>query len=484
MSTCTKSTLINRCGASSLTTVARSAIASNVLVTCMVSSILLIGWAPHDLGAAEIYYHSNTYDSSTTTFPSTGFPVAVKFDLPIPSQTYQIGSLGILSQGDLNPFPANTQIAVRVWDSSGAPVYTSSAFDFSGKDASLNMRWLDISAAHIQVTNSFYMGYQDLTGTTHFGYKVDSSAGNNYGHSYRYDVGAGIWTAGSEDLWFNANVQLVGLTWVGAGSDWNYGSNWRTSTADYALGYSHTFDDTATGTTVDLSGGGFTPSSVLFHNSSKNYTITGASGIAGTATVTKQGTGTVTMSSVNTYSGLTTVEAGRLVLKGNTKAMVPVLNYGGTNIKGGMLVLDYTGESDPVNTVKSLLTASYNGGAFDTGKFQSSTASSRYGLGWTDNTGTSKITIAYTTYGDLNLDGTTNFTDLSKFLSKYNSPGVWADGDTNYDGMVNFVDLSKLLSVYGPPPLPPLIQSPEPSSVIMLTIASLIGAWTIRRRRR
>ncbi len=46
------------------------------------------------------------------------------------------------------------------------------------------------------------------------------------------------------------------------------------------------------------------------------------------------------------------------------------------------------------------------------------------------------------------MDGTTNFTDLSKFLSKYNQAGVWADGDFNYDGMVDFADLSKLLSTY------------------------------------
>ncbi len=46
------------------------------------------------------------------------------------------------------------------------------------------------------------------------------------------------------------------------------------------------------------------------------------------------------------------------------------------------------------------------------------------------------------------MDGSTDFTDLSKLLSKYNQTGVWADGDTNYDGVINFTDLSKLLSTY------------------------------------
>ncbi len=278
----------------------------------------------------------------------------------------------------------------------------------------------------------------------------------------------------------------VDVTWTGGvNSTWNPGTgNWKTTSGGAAAPYSDgtdvTFSDSATGTTTANISANVTPSSVVFNNSSKNFTITGASGIGGTATVLKQGTGTVTMSSVNTYSGVTTVEAGKLILSGAAKAMVPVLNNGGANIKGGMLVLDYATEADPVATVKSLLTTSYAAGAWNTGNFQSSTASSSRGLGWNDNTSTSKINVAYTVYGDTNLDGTTNFTDLSKLLSKYGQSGVWADGDANYDGTVNFTDLSKMLSTYGQS-VGTLTPSPEPSSIIMLVIAGLVGAWVIRR---
>ncbi len=252
----------------------------------------------------------------------------------------------------------------------------------------------------------------------------------------------------------------VDVTWSGAGSStWStaVGSgNWKktsdATSADYFNGVNVVFNDTATGTSVFIDGADVTPSTITFNDSSKNFTVTGAQGIAGaTTTVTKQGTGTVTINTLNTYSGVTTVEAGKLVLQGIAQAMVPALNGAGANIKGGMLVLDYSGEADPVVAIKTLITTSYNAGSgthFNTGKFQSTTADTTRGLGWIDNTTTNTISIAYTMYGDANLDGSVNFSDLSKLLSKYNQAGVWADGDFNYDGMVDFADLSKLLSTY------------------------------------
>ncbi len=318
------------------------------------------------------------------------------------------------------------------------------------------------------------------------GYWGDDIGGNTGDYLIASNVGSNLPLEGvvSAVMGFRiVNLSAAGgdVVWTGTGDTaWSNTANW--SPASTPNGVMNTFDDTATGLTADIASAA-TPTSVVFNNSSKNFTITGASGIGGTATVLKQGTGTVTMSSVNTYSGVTTVEAGKLILTGAAKAMVPVLNNGGADIKGGMLVLDYASEADPVATVKSLLTTSYAAGAWNTGKFQSSTASASRGLGWNDNTGTSKINVAYTVYGDTNLDGTTNFTDLSKLLSKYGQSGVWADGDANYDGTVNFTDLSKMLSTYGQS-VGTLTPSPEPSSIFMLLaggVAMLICAW--RRRR-
>ncbi len=302
-------------------------------------------------------------------------------------------------------------------------------------------------------------------------------------------------TSGGVDYalaWYAATPDV---TWIGVGgTTWSTATasnNWKKpvngSLADYTDGVNVTFDDLATETTVDISTADVTPANVLFNNSTNNFTITGTKGIAGVGTtVTKRGTGTVTIGSVNQYTGKTIVEAGTLVLQGTTNAMAPVLTSGGADITGGMLVLDYSSEASPAATVDTLMRASYDPAGpnhFDVGQFMSTTADDSHGLGWVDNPATEKISVAYTLYGDTNLDGTTNFTDLSKLLSTYNQSGVWADGDTNYDGTVNFTDLSKMLSTYSQS-VGLLTPAPEPSGIVMLSmLASVVGVWLIRRRR-
>ncbi|MGC3989742.1 MAG: autotransporter-associated beta strand repeat-containing protein [Chthoniobacteraceae bacterium] len=106
--------------------------------------------------------------------------------------------------------------------------------------------------------------------------------------------------------------------WTGATS-----SAWDTATANWKLitgGTTTTFlasdavlfDDTATSSAVAINSGNVSPSSVTFNNSTLNYTLTGSNGIAGTGTLVKNGTASVTISNTNTYSGGTTINAGTL----------------------------------------------------------------------------------------------------------------------------------------------------------------------------
>ncbi len=251
------------------------------------------------------------------------------------------------------------------------------------------------------------------------------------------------------------NPAPVDVTWTGAGgTTWSTASgtnNWKKTSdgaaANYTNGSLATFDDSAAGSlTADISAANVSPSSVVFNNSAKDYTVTGTMGIVGAATVLKQGSGKTTIGSVNSYTGATTVENGVLQLNG-FGAYDPVLNLGGTDIQGGTLIIDYSGQSDPRATVQSLLAASYHSGSathFDIGQFRSSTADSDHGLGW-KSTLNYQLHVAYALYGDATLDGNVDISDLSLLGQNWNgSDKNWAQGDFNYDGKVDISDLSAL----------------------------------------
>ncbi|MBC7784776.1 MAG: autotransporter-associated beta strand repeat-containing protein [Burkholderiales bacterium] len=116
--------------------------------------------------------------------------------------------------------------------------------------------------------------------------------------------------------------------------------NWKLQTAatatDFIANDAVLFDDSAAGTTnVNISTADVSPSSTTFNNTTKNYTIssTGGFGIA-TGTLTKSGTGTLTLNTANTYTGGTTLTDGTLVL-GHSSALGAF--PGALTINGGTL---------------------------------------------------------------------------------------------------------------------------------------------------
>lgn len=135
--------------------------------------------------------------------------------------------------------------------------------------------------------------------------------------------------------------------WTGAlGSSWTTSAlpapkNWTLpggGATDYIEGDVVNFNDTATGTTtVDLAMD-VNPTSVNFNHSSKNYTIQSTGGFAIAAgSLTKTGTGVLTIANANTFFGDATLTAGTVRI-GNDAA----LGTGNLVLNGGTLSSDST----------------------------------------------------------------------------------------------------------------------------------------------
>jgi autotransporter-associated beta strand protein len=111
------------------------------------------------------------------------------------------------------------------------------------------------------------------------------------------------------------NLQVTGVPvrWVGGnGSNWDTGTtlNWATGDQLFLAGDGVRLDDTATTFTPAINAN-VSPASVTFDTTTTNYVLSGSAGIA-TGSLWKLGSGTVSITNPNTYTGTTGVQAGTL----------------------------------------------------------------------------------------------------------------------------------------------------------------------------
>ena len=129
--------------------------------------------------------------------------------------------------------------------------------------------------------------------------------------------------------------------WTGAnGNAFSGGNNWKLINAgtatDFIANDALLLDDTATATTVDISGADVAPAVMTFDNSSKNYTLQGSNGLS-SGSIVKNGTGNLTIANANSATTVS-VTAGTLTL-GNSGA----LGTAAVTLSGG--TLDLNGQS-------------------------------------------------------------------------------------------------------------------------------------------
>ena len=120
----------------------------------------------------------------------------------------------------------------------------------------------------------------------------------------------------------NAGTGVTDTAWTTSVAQTNWANG--PSPAPYVDGVAVVFQDTntvsssnvaAASRSIVVQAGGVAPAAVIFNNSAVDYTISNASGnvgITGLTGITKAGTGKVTLSGANTYSGQTSINGGTL----------------------------------------------------------------------------------------------------------------------------------------------------------------------------
>ncbi len=173
---------------------------------------------------------------------------------------------------------------------------------------------------------------------------------------------------------------------------------------DFRFGHGDvlTFNDTGTG------GGGaravtlsslVTPGSVIFDNSTSTYTVSGTGNMVGPSGLSKSGSGAVTLSNANSYTGGTTVTAGTLTTGsatalGSTSGQLTVnggtLDMGSQSITVGNL----TGTGGVISGTSGTRTLTIGQGNTGGGNYQGSIQNGASGTTALAKNGTGTLTLS------------------------------------------------------------------------------------------
>ena len=229
-------------------------------------------------------------------------------------------------------------------------------------------------------------GYSFLAATGTGTSYTDTTAANN--QTYYYVVSATNTFGSSGYSPEAAATPRVTVFWSGAtNANWDtITTNWLSggSPATYTDGAIACFDDTALSNFTITVTSAMSPSMVVVSNNADNYSFSGGV-ITGTNSLTKLGSGTLTLGGTNTFSGGLTINMGSLYIPDNVLpgTLVP-FGTGNVTVNGGQVQLgtavgtnnlgeyDYTNvfllnggtiyENDAFQHLKGALTIGANGG--------------------------------------------------------------------------------------------------------------------------
>lgn len=177
-------------------------------------------------------------------------------------------------------------------------------------------------------------------------------------------------------------------------------------------------------------------------------------------------------------TGMATVAAGtspysKTLFLDTALVVVP---GGKLDLTNNQLQLHYAAPA--IVEIHALISNAYSGGTWSSWGITTSAADAGHGLGYVDSADgliptlpDHTILVRWARYGDLNLDGNVDFTDLLGFAQHYTQLNSnWGQGDFNYDGVVNFTDLLRLAQNYGgtTTAAPALVAAPPAADILPL----------------
>ena len=157
----------------------------------------------------------------------------------------------------------------------------------------------------------------------------------------------------------------------------------------------------------------------------------------------------------------TAIDIAGLMINGGTLQLGPnsggsivtslsITGNGTVDMANNRLFIDFGSATDPISTIAGYLTSGCAAGAWTGVGIDSSSAAANpsYALGYADGAdgvvaglSAGQIEIAYTLYGDANLDFRVNGADFVLLAQNFNHAMTgWDNGDFNYDGQVNGSD--------------------------------------------
>jgi hypothetical protein len=136
------------------------------------------------------------------------------------------------------------------------------------------------------------------------------------------------------------------------------------------------------------------------------------------------------------------------------------------DVNNNRAIIDYQTTSQ-LDDVRQWITTGYNGGSWNGSGILSTSAASNpaFGVGYAEasqiftsfpaifgghEVDDTAVLIAYTRFGDSNLDEQVNLTDFNRLAANFGSSNAfWNMGDLSYDGLVNLTDFNLLAGNFG-----------------------------------